>query len=95
MKAKKEELIKPGEFEIIKRHLKESHRISKHPIFLRDYGSAIIEHRMIIRTVVNEHITMESEITFMPLVRRYQKGKEKIIDDDNLVYEVMEEKEEC
>lgn len=95
MKSKKEEsLIKPGEFDIIVKHLHESHRISQHPLFMRDeFGSAIIEHRMIIKTQVNEHITMETEVTFMPLIRRYRK--EKIIEDDNLVAEIMEEKEEC
>ena len=96
MKLSKKELglIKPGEFDIIVKHLHEAHRISKHPLFMRDeYGSAIIEHRMVIRTKVNDNITMETEITFMPLVRRYRK--EKIIEDDNLVAEIMEVKEEC
>jgi len=95
MKTKKEaSIIKPGEFDIIVNHLHEAHRISQHPLFMRDeFGSAIIEHKMIIRTQVNEHITMETEVTFMPLVRRYRK--EKIIEDDNLVAEIMEVKEEC
>ena len=92
-KDAKVNVFKPNEFEIIVKHLQESHRISKHPLFLRDkYASAVISHKMIIKTKVNDCVTMESEIKFLPVVRRYRN--EEIVEDENLMYEVLEIKEE-
>ena len=96
MISKKEDKVnvfKPNEFDVIAKHLQESHRISKHPLFLRDkYASAVISHKMVIKTKVNDNVTMESEIKFLPVVRRYRN--EEIVEDENLMYEVLETKNE-
>ena len=79
------------EHEIIVQHLRKSRDISKHILkVVPGTGSAIICHKFIIKTVVSERIVIESEIKFLPLIRMYKAGEDKIVDNEDLLNEDVE-----
>lgn len=79
------------EHDIIVRHLRKSRDIGKHVLkVVTETGSVIIKHKFIVTTFVSEKIVMESTICFLPLTRMYKKGKDKIVDDENLLNEDIE-----
>lgn len=80
-----------SEHEIIVGHLRKSRDIGKHILkVVPETGSAIIEHKFIIKTFLSERINMESEITFLPNVRMYKKPGVTIVDDESLLKEDVE-----
>ena len=81
-----------NEHKIIVEHLRESRNLSKNILKVsNEYGSAIIEHKFIIKNHISEKIDMITEITFLPMIRLYKQGKTKIIDDENLLNEDIED----
>lgn len=80
-----------SEHEIIVSHLRKSRDIGKHILtVVPETGSAIICHKVVLKTVVGERITIESEIKFLPLIRLYKTGKNKIVDNEDLLNEDAE-----
>ena len=51
---------------------------------------AIISHKVVLKTVVGERIDMVTEIDFMPIIRLYKPGQNKIVDDEDLLNEDVE-----
>lgn len=79
------------EHEIIVAHLRKSRNISKHILKVNnEYGSALIEHKIVLKTHVDDRIDMVTEISFLPFLRLYKTGKNKIVDDENLLNEDIE-----
>ena len=79
------------EHEIIIKHLRKSRELGKHILtVVPETGSAIISHKVVIKTVVSERINVESEIKFLPLIRLYKTGRSKIVDNENLLNEDVE-----
>ena len=51
----------------------------------------MIEHKFVIKTVVSPKIDMVTEIEFLPIIRLYKPDKNKIVDDENLINEDIED----
>jgi len=80
------------EHKIIVDHLRTSRDFGKHILQVsNEYGSALISHKFIIKTEINEVVTMETEIEFMPIIRLYKSGNNKIVDDEDLINEDVED----
>lgn len=79
------------EHEIIVRHLRKSRDLGKHILTVSNgYGSALIEHKFKLTTLVSDRIEMITEITFMPNIRLYKSTGSKIVDDESLLNEDIE-----
>ena len=77
---------------IIVKHLRKSRSLAKHILKVSNsYGSALIEHKFVIKTPLSKEVDMITEIEFLPLIRLYKKGEDKIIDDENLINEDIED----
>lgn len=79
------------EQEIIVRHLRKSRDISKHILKVSNaYGSALISHKYVLTTFVDDRIEMKTEIDFLPVIRLYKKDQNKIVDNEDLLNEDIE-----
>ena len=79
------------EKEVIVKHLRKSREMGIHILEnTPGKGSAIIEHKFKLVTQVSERVEMISEITFMPGIRLYKEGENKIVDDEDLLKEDVE-----
>ena len=77
---------------IVVTHLRKSRELAKYILKVTNsYGSALIEHKFIIKTKVSPDVDMITEIDFLPLLRLYKEGKNKIVSDENLINEDAEE----
>ena len=80
------------EHKIVVAHLRKSRDLGKHILKISNkYGSALIEHKFVIKTVVSPKIDMVTEIEFLPIIRLYKPDKNKIVDDENLINEDIED----
>lgn len=80
------------EHKIIVTHLRKSRSLAKHILKVTNsYGSALIEHKFVIKTPISEKTDMITEIEFLPLIRLYKKGEDKIVSDENLINEDIED----
>lgn len=76
------------EHEIIVKHLSKSRDLGKHILEVSPQtGSALISHKFKLTTHVSDRIEMITEIDFMPTIRLYNKGQNKIVNDENLLNE--------
>lgn len=79
------------EHEIIIKHLRKSRDLGKNILAVsNEYGSALIEHKFVLKTVVSPKVEMITEIEFLPIIRLYKSDKNKIVDDENLINEDIE-----
>ena len=77
---------------IVVSHLRKSRELAKHILKVTNsYGSALIEHKFIIKTKLSPGIDMITEIEFLPLIRLYKEGEDKIVNDENLINEDIED----
>lgn len=80
------------EHKIVVAHLRKSRDLGKHILKIsNEYGSALIEHKFILKTVVGTKVEMVTEIEFLPIIRLYKPDKSKIVDDENLINEDIED----
>ena len=79
------------EHKIIVSHLRKSRDIGKHILkVVPDIGSAMIEHKFVLKTCVSDRVEMKSEISFLPEIRMYKSMGSKIVDDESLLKEDIE-----
>ena len=77
---------------IVIKHLRKSRELSKHILKVNnECGSALISHSFEIRTEIEPGIVMYSKIDFIPLIRLYKTGQSKIVNDENLLNEDIED----
>ena len=77
---------------IIVKHLRKSRELGQHVLKVsNEYGSALISHRFEIRTEIAQGIVIYSKVNFLPEIRLYKKGQKKIISDENLLNEDIED----
>ena len=70
------------------RHLRKSRHYGKIMLNLTSqYGSALISHKVIVKTPLNDNEMLETTIDLLPVVRLYRKGNNKIVEDENLLNE--------
>ncbi len=76
---------------VIIKHLRKTRELGKHILKVNnEYGSALISHGFEIRSEIDPGIVMYSKVDFIPLIRMYKTGKDKIVDDENLLNEDIE-----
>jgi hypothetical protein len=56
-----------------------------------EFGSVLISHKIIITTPLADNEILETTIDMLPVVRLYRTNNTKIVDDENLLNEDMEE----
>ena len=70
-----------------KTHLRTSHEIAKHLVKLgKNETSVLIAHKV---KIVDSVVSIETELTLLPVRRVYKLGN-RLIDDDDLTYEMLE-----
>lgn len=80
-----------SEHEIIIKHLRKSRELGKHILKVSpETGSAIISHKFIVTSFVDDRIELKTEIDFLPIIRLYKSGQNKIVDDEDLLNEDIE-----
>ena len=80
------------EHKVVVRHLRKARDFGKQILNTTpEDGSALISHEFVIKTEVEPGSVMESRISFLPLVRLYKDGKDKIVNDENLLNEDVED----
>ena len=68
-------------------HLHNSREIAKHLLKIgKNETSVLISHKV---TIVNSIISLETELTLLPVRRIYKMG-DKLIEDDDLTFEMLE-----
>lgn len=73
-------------------HLRKSRYYAKELFFMApEKGSILISHRVEIKTPINDNETMITVIDMLPVTRIYRTKNAKIVDDENLLNEDMEE----
>lgn len=79
------------EHEIIVKHLRKSRALGKHILKVApDTGSALISHKFKLTTFVSDRLEMITEIDFLPVIRLYKTGQNKIVDNEDLLNEDIE-----
>jgi hypothetical protein len=74
------------------RHLRRSRHYAKEILNVTSqYGSAIISHKVEVKTPINDNETLISTIEMLPDVRLYRRGNTKIVNDENLLNEDVED----
>jgi hypothetical protein len=74
------------------RHLRRGRHYAKEILNVTSqYGSAIISHKVEVKTPLNDNETMITTIEMLPDIRLYRKGNTKIVNDENLLNEDMED----
>jgi hypothetical protein len=73
------------------RHLRRSRYYAKEILNVTSqYGSALISHKIIVKTPLNDNEILETTIDLLPDVRLYRKDNDKIVSDENLLNEDVE-----
>ena len=73
--------------EVFMHHLHKSREIAKHLIGIgKNESSVLISHKV---KIVDGITRLETELTLLPIRRVYKLG-DKLIDDDDLTYEMLE-----
>jgi hypothetical protein len=76
----------------IVRHLRRSRHYAKEILNVTSqYGSAIISHKIEVKTPLNDNEILISTIEMLPDVRLYRTGNDEIVSDENLLNEDLEE----
>ena len=72
---------------IFKLHLHNAHEVAKHLLKIgKNETSVIISHKV---KIVDGAMSLETELTLLPIRRVYKVG-DKLIDDDDLTFEMFE-----
>ena len=70
-----------------KAHLHNSREIAKHLLKIgKNETSVLISHKV---NIINSVISLETELTLLPVRRIYKMG-DKLIEDDDLTFEMLE-----
>ena len=68
-------------------HLHNAHEVAKHLLKIgKNETSVLISHKV---KIVDTVMSLETEITLLPIRRVYKLG-DKLIDDDDLTFEMLE-----
>jgi len=70
-----------------KAHLHKSRDVAKHLLKIgKNETSAIISHKV---NLINDDVVLKTEITLLPIRRIYKQG-DKLVDNDDLTFEMLE-----